>query len=120
MTEQELREKIAELHCPFSDNDHGERCPNGISYCKDCPFALAHANEILALIKEADSNSITRKLFVERVFKEIEKCPIEKYFNGKNLIGSPKSTGGIIDIGEERYLVPKSLVQALKKQERIE
>jgi len=54
---------------------------------------------------------------VERTIKEIIKRSkwIEKHYDPKMNIGTPDSTGGIINLGKEYYVISKDELEALEE-----
>ncbi len=58
---------------------------------------------------------------VERIFKKIGTLVkwTEKHYDSNTNVGTPDSTGGVINLGNEYLLINKEKLQALKKDEGV-
>ena len=81
-----------------------------------------YRDRIADLVEQVVRGEYECQARVERIFKEIEELIkwTEKQYDPNLNVGTPESTGGIINLGKEYVLVDKDGWQALKKQEGVE
>jgi len=79
------------------------------------PVLQEHERRSFQLVAQTQRDLSDRET-AQEIFGEIEKSIkwTEKHYAPGRDCGTPESTGGIINIGEEYCLVPKEVLQALK------